>query len=65
MKLIPETEAEEAKNPTSREELLSESNRLSAYGAAQAKKLGIKPADLLLIVHERRKANTRKRHTKG
>ena len=56
MNLIAETRAEEAKNPMSTEELLNESKRLTAYGAAQAKKLGIKPADTNRIIHERRKA---------
>ena len=57
MNLIAETRAEEAKNPMSTEELLNESKRLTAYGAAQAKKLGIKPADTNRIIHERRKIN--------
>jgi metal-responsive CopG/Arc/MetJ family transcriptional regulator len=34
MALIAETKAEEAKNPASVEELVSESKRLSGYGAA-------------------------------
>jgi metal-responsive CopG/Arc/MetJ family transcriptional regulator len=55
MKLIAETKAEEAKNPMSTEQLLSESKRLSGYGAAQAKKLGVKTEDTNRIVHERRK----------
>jgi metal-responsive CopG/Arc/MetJ family transcriptional regulator len=55
MKLIAETKAEEARNPLSTEQLLSDSKRLSDYGLAQAKKLGIKPADTNRIIHERRK----------
>jgi metal-responsive CopG/Arc/MetJ family transcriptional regulator len=55
--LIAETKAEEAKNPMSTEELLIESKRLTTYGVAQAKKLGIKPADTNRIIHERRKIN--------
>jgi metal-responsive CopG/Arc/MetJ family transcriptional regulator len=57
MALIAETKAEEAKNPTSAEELASESKRLSDYGAAQAKKLGVKTANTNRIIHERRKAS--------
>jgi metal-responsive CopG/Arc/MetJ family transcriptional regulator len=61
MNLIAETKAEEAKNPTSMADLLKESDRLAAYGAAQAKKLGVKPADTNRIIHERRRA----RRTQG
>ena len=57
MALIAETKAEEAKNPMSTEQLLSESKRLSGYGAAQAKKLGVKTANTNRIIHERRKAS--------
>jgi metal-responsive CopG/Arc/MetJ family transcriptional regulator len=57
MNLVAETKAEEAKNPTSTEELLSENKRLAAYGAAKAKKLGTKISDTNRIIHERRKTN--------
>jgi metal-responsive CopG/Arc/MetJ family transcriptional regulator len=57
MALIAETKAEEAKNPTSVEQLVSESERLSGYGAAQAKKLNVKAGDTNRIIHERRKAS--------
>ncbi len=60
MSLITETKAEEANNPMSTEEMLSEAKRLTAYGAAQAKKLGIKPGDTNRIIHERRKINRAK-----
>ena len=37
------------------EALLKESDRLASYGAQQAKRLGIKVADVNRIVHEHRK----------
>jgi metal-responsive CopG/Arc/MetJ family transcriptional regulator len=54
--LIAEVKAEEAQNPMSTTEMLKESTRLAADGAAKAKKLGIKPTDTNRIIHERRKA---------
>ena len=54
--LIAETRAAEATRPTPTEDLLKESVELSTYGSAQAKKLGIKPADTNRVIHERRKA---------
>ena len=56
MNLIREAKAEQARNPMSVEEMLKESDRLSRYGAAQAKKLGIKPKDINRLIHEYRKA---------
>ncbi len=54
--LIEQARAEQAKNPMSVEELLKESTRLSRYGAAQAKKLGIKPKDVNRVIHEYRQS---------
>jgi Ribbon-helix-helix protein, copG family len=53
--IIAETQAEEAKNPWTLEELLAEDDRLAQYGAAQAKKLGIKPKDVNRLIHEYRR----------
>jgi len=53
--IIAEAKAEEEKNPMTVEELLAESDRLAKYGAAQSKKLGIKPKDVARIIHEYRK----------
>ena len=52
--LIQEAKAEQAKNPTSAEDMLKESDRLARSGARQAKKLGIKPKDIDRIVHDYR-----------
>ena len=52
--LIDEARAEQQKNPTSTEDMLKESGRLSRSGARQAKKLGIKPKDIDRIVHDYR-----------
>ena len=60
MQLIAETKAEEAQSPMNVQDMLKESERLAAYGAAQAKKLGIKPVDTNRIIHERRKTNRTK-----
>ena len=56
LNLIKETKAEEARHPTSVEQLLAEDERLVRYGARQAKKLGIKPGDVNRIIHEYRKS---------
>jgi metal-responsive CopG/Arc/MetJ family transcriptional regulator len=54
MGVIEEARAEQEKNPIGVEALLKESDRLSRYGARQAKKLGIKPKDVDRIVHDYR-----------
>ena len=54
MGIIEEAKAEQEKNPMSTEDMLKESDRLSRYGARQAKKLGIKPKDIDRIVHDYR-----------
>jgi metal-responsive CopG/Arc/MetJ family transcriptional regulator len=54
MNLIEEAKAEQAKNPMSVEDMLTESDRLANYGARQAKKLGIKPKDVNRVIHEHR-----------
>jgi hypothetical protein len=41
-------------------EMIREAKRLADYGAAQAKKLGIKPGGTNRIIHERRRANRTK-----
>jgi hypothetical protein len=52
--VIKEAKAEQASNPMDVEALLKESDRLASYGAQQAKRLGIKVADMNRIVHEHR-----------
>ena len=52
--IIEEAKAEQEKIPMSTEGMLQESDRLSRYGARQAKKLGIKPKDIDRIVHDYR-----------
>jgi metal-responsive CopG/Arc/MetJ family transcriptional regulator len=54
MGIIEEARAEQEKDPISIEDMLKESDRLSRYGARQARKLGIKPKDIDRIVHDRR-----------
>ena len=54
MGIIEEARAEQKKNPISIEDMLKESDRLSRYGARQARKLGIKPKDIDRIVHDHR-----------
>ena len=54
MGIIEEAKAEQERNPMSTEDMLKESDRLSRYGARQAKKLGIKPQDIDRIVHDYR-----------
>ncbi len=56
MRIVEEAKAEQAKNPLSVEDILSESERISRYGASQARKLGIKPKDVNRIVHEYRQS---------
>jgi hypothetical protein len=43
------------RNPLSPEDLVAEDRRRAAYGARQAKKLGIKEEDAVRLVHESRK----------
>jgi len=52
--IIEEAKTEQEHNPMSAEEMLRESDRLSRYGAHQAKKLGIKPKDIDRVVHDYR-----------
>jgi metal-responsive CopG/Arc/MetJ family transcriptional regulator len=54
MGIIEEARAEQEKDPISIEDMLKESDRLSRYGARQARKLGIKPKDIDRIVHDYR-----------
>jgi hypothetical protein len=54
-RVIAETKAEEARNPTSTAELLAESERLVKYGGERSKKLGIRQKDVVRIIHENRK----------
>lgn len=55
-RVIEEAKAEQAKSPMSTEEMFKESDRLSRYGARQAKRLGLKPKDVNRLIHEYRKA---------
>jgi len=43
------------RNPLSPEDLIAEDRRLAAYGARQARKLGIEEDDAVRLVHESRK----------
>jgi predicted transcriptional regulator len=54
MKLMREVEAEERRSPMTPEELEREAKELRRYGAAQAKKLGIKAKDIDRLIHEHR-----------
>lgn len=54
MGIVEEARIEQEKNPMSAEQMLKESDRLSRYGAGQAKKLGIKPKDIDRLVHDYR-----------
>ena len=54
MGIIEEARAEQEKNPIGIEDMLKESDRLSRYGARQARKLGIKPKDIGRLVHDHR-----------
>lgn len=55
LNVMREAQEEERLNPTSQKELEREDNELLRYGAAQAKKLGIKDKDVDRIIHEHRK----------
>jgi len=54
MGIVEESRVEQEKKPMSAEQMLKESDRLSRYGARQAKKRGIKPRDLDRLVHDYR-----------
>lgn len=54
MKLIREVEAEDRRSPVTPEELEREAKDLRRYGAAQAKRLGIKTTDIDRLIHEHR-----------
>lgn len=54
MKLMREVEAEDRLSPMTPEELEREAKELRRYGAAQAKKLGIKAKDIDRLIHEHR-----------
>ncbi len=55
MNLVEEVKAEEQQRPTPPEELAKEDAELVAYGARQARKLGIKPKDINALIHAYRK----------
>jgi metal-responsive CopG/Arc/MetJ family transcriptional regulator len=54
--LIAEAKAEQARNPMTVNQLLAENDRLTGYGARQARKLGIAPKDVDRIIHEHRQS---------
>lgn len=58
--VLREAKEEDKRTPKTREEEDVEERRLLALGAAQAKKLGIKPQDADKIVHDYRKTTKRK-----
>lgn len=62
IRLIEEAKEEERLHPMTQEELKRETEELRRYGAAQAKKLGIKAKDIDRIIHEHR---ARRRHESG
>jgi hypothetical protein len=45
---------EAEKNPMTAKELAAENSRLMAYGARQAKKVGIKERDVPRVIHDSR-----------
>jgi predicted transcriptional regulator len=55
MDLIREAQEEQRTNPMTPEELKQELRELAEYGAAQAKKLKIKPGDVNRLIYESRK----------
>ena len=57
-KLIKEAQAEQVKNPLTAAGMVRQSNRLSAYGSNQAKKLGINTSikNINKIIHAYRKS---------
>lgn len=58
--ILKEAKEEAKRNPKTRQEEDAEERRLLALGAAQAKKLRIKPQDADKIVHDYRKTTKRK-----
>jgi AbrB family looped-hinge helix DNA binding protein len=58
--VLKEAKEERKRSPKTRQEEDAEERRLLALGAAQAKKLGIKPQDAQKIVHEYRKTTKKK-----
>ena len=54
MGIIEEAKAEQQKNPMSTGDMLKESDRLTRYGARQAKKAGIKPKNIERVIHDYR-----------
>jgi hypothetical protein len=54
--LIKETQAEQALNPWTQEQILAEEAELARYAAQQTKKVGIKQRDIVRLIHEQRKA---------
>lgn len=58
--LLKEAKEETRRNPKTREEEEAEESRLLALGAAQAKRLNIKPQDAEKLVHDYRKTIQRK-----
>jgi predicted transcriptional regulator len=59
MRLVRQVQEEDRIHPMTQEELEREEEELRRYGAAQAKKLGIKAKDIDRIIHEHR---ARRRH---
>ena len=59
MKLIADTQREEAESPKSTKEILAESRRLARSGQRRAKKLGIDTSDasIVKLIHEFRANN--------
>jgi metal-responsive CopG/Arc/MetJ family transcriptional regulator len=55
MQIVREVEEEDRLHPMTQEELEREDNELLRYGAAQAKKLGIKDKDIDRLIHEHHK----------
>ncbi len=58
LELVTQIIEDARKNPMSRRKLAAEDARLMAYGARQAKKVGIKEGDILRIIHESRSRRT-------
>src|SRR5438105_363825 len=56
MNLIEEAKSQQDRNPMSADEMLAEDDRLARFGAAQARKLGLKPKDVNRIIHEHRQS---------
>ena len=52
--LVMQITEEAEKNPMTAKELAAENSRLMAYGARQAKKVGIKERDVPRVIHDSR-----------